>query len=140
ADTINGEPQAADHTQKQDEAKSQNPPEKDPEKKGGENSTDDRTDSPPSKKGRIKDAGLPTEGKIRFVPPKWWKPSENLPKKGGAFRDKFNNLWKKGPSRTAGEPYEWDVQLSPQGKKQLGWATRDGSHANVSLDGKITHK
>ena len=24
--------------------------------------------------------------------------------------------------------------------KQLGWASRDGKHINVSLDGKITHK
>ncbi|WP_217990190.1 polymorphic toxin type 17 domain-containing protein [Pseudomonas indica] len=32
------------------------------------------------------------------------------------------------------------MQLSKQGRSQLGWATRDGSHLNVSLDGKITHK
>jgi filamentous hemagglutinin len=31
-------------------------------------------------------------------------------------------------------------QLLPKDKAQLGWATRDGSHLNVSLDGKITHK
>jgi len=39
-----------------------------------------------------------------------------------------------------GQPFEWDVQLSDLGKKQLGWATRDGSHLNVSLDGRITHR
>jgi hypothetical protein len=35
---------------------------------------------------------------------------------------------------------EWDVQLSKTGNTQLGWASRDGSHLNVSLDGEITHK
>ncbi|WP_349826528.1 polymorphic toxin type 17 domain-containing protein [Brenneria populi] len=46
----------------------------------------------------------------------------------------------KGPSRTQGQAFEWDVQLSERGKAQLGWANRDGKHLNVSLDGKITHK
>jgi hypothetical protein len=32
-----------------------------------------------------------------------------------------------GPSRTAGQPFEWDVQLP------------DGRHLNVSLHGEITH-
>ncbi|WP_366925713.1 polymorphic toxin type 17 domain-containing protein [uncultured Pantoea sp.] len=32
------------------------------------------------------------------------------------------------------------MQLSRTGKSQLGWATRDGSHLNVSLDGNIIHK
>ena len=39
-----------------------------------------------------------------------------------------------------GQAFEWDVQLSRTARDQFGWATRDGSHANVSLDGKITHK
>ncbi|HFC8224401.1 TPA: polymorphic toxin type 17 domain-containing protein, partial [Neisseria meningitidis] len=24
--------------------------------------------------------------------------------------------------------------------EQLGWASRDGKHLNISIDGKITHK
>lgn len=50
------------------------------------------------------------------------------------------NEWIKEPSRTSGQNFEWDVQLSFHGKKQLGWATRDESHLNVSLDGRITHR
>lgn len=38
------------------------------------------------------------------------------------------------------EPFEWDIQLSELGKKQLGWASRDKKHLNVSLKGKITHR
>ncbi|MGP2488072.1 polymorphic toxin type 17 domain-containing protein [Pantoea ananatis] len=40
----------------------------------------------------------------------------------------------------AGQAFEWYVQLSSKGRSQLGWATRDGSHLNVSLDRKFTHK
>ena len=81
-----------------------------------------------------------TKGKIRYVPPKNWSSSQPLPKRNGGYVDKFGNVWTKGPSRTAGQSFEWDVQLSKTGKKSLGWASRDGSHLNVSLDGKITHK
>ena len=38
-----------------------------------------------------------------------------------------------------GEAFEWDVQLSKTGQSSIGWLTRDGSHANVSLLGRITH-
>ena len=96
--------------------------------------------TPPSKKAQIKSVGLPTKGKIRYVPPKDRKPSTPLPKKSGGYVDRFGNTWKKGPSRTPGEPFEWDVQLSKTGKDKIGWLTRDGSHANVSLTGRITHK
>ena len=92
-------------------------------------------------KGRLKDAKLPIEGKIRYIPPKGYHPSNALPtvnKKG--FRDKYGNEWVKGPSRTAGQAFEWDVQLSNAGRLQLGWASRDGSHINISLDGRITHR
>jgi filamentous hemagglutinin len=34
-----------------------------------------------------------------------------------------------------GEPFEWDIQLSNKGKKQLGWASKSGKHINVSLKG-----
>ena len=60
------------------------------------------------------------------------------PNKG--YIERFGNEWTKGPSRTPGQPFEWDVPLSPLGQKQLGWASRDGIHLNVSLDGKITHR
>jgi filamentous hemagglutinin len=53
--------------------------------------------------------------------------------------DKFGNIWTGGPSRAAGQDFEWDVQLSRKGKEQLGWASKSGSHINISLDGKITH-
>ena len=92
-------------------------------------------------KARIKAAQLPNEGKIRFVPPKKYSSSMPLRKgPNGGYIDKFDNEWVKGPSRTSGQTFEWDVQLSPLGKKQLGWATRDGSHLNISLDGHITHR
>ncbi|WP_380181025.1 polymorphic toxin type 17 domain-containing protein [Kalamiella sp. sgz302252] len=92
-------------------------------------------------KGRINYVQLPTQGKIRFVPDSNYSPSNPLPRgPNNGYVDKFGNEWVKGPSRTAGQAFEWDVQLSPKGKAQLGWATRDGSHLNISLDGKITHK
>nr|WP_276568327.1 polymorphic toxin type 17 domain-containing protein [Xanthomonas euvesicatoria] len=94
-----------------------------------------------SMKGRIKYVELPSEGRIRYVPPKSYDPSSPLPRgPNNGYLDKFGNEWVKGPSRTAGQAFEWDVQLSRQGKAQLGWATRDGSHLNVSLDGRVTHK
>ncbi|MCY4763333.1 polymorphic toxin type 17 domain-containing protein [Klebsiella aerogenes] len=88
----------------------------------------------------MKDAQLPTKGRIRYVPSKDWKPTALLPKKNGGYLDRFGNVWTKGPSRTAGEPFEWDVQLSSTGKQKIGWTTRDGSHANISLGGEVTHK
>ena len=92
-------------------------------------------------KARIKAADLPSSGKIRFVPDKDYHPSEPLlrgPNKG--YLDRFGNEWIKGPSRTSGEPFEWDVQLSQLGRKQLGWLSRDDRHINISLSGRITHR
>ena len=60
-------------------------------------------------------------GKVRLVPDPDYHYSEPIlrgPNKG--FVDKFGNEWVKGPSRTLGQPFEWDVQLSPLGQKQLG--------------------
>jgi len=48
--------------------------------------------------------------------------------------------WRQGPTRTAGEYFEWDVQLSNTGRTQLGWLSRDGNHINVSWKGHVTHK
>jgi len=94
-----------------------------------------------TKTARIKDAQLPNSGRIRFVPdPKWdgSTPIKRGPNNG--YLDRFGNEWTKGPSRTQSQAFEWDVQLSNTGRQQIGWTTRDGSHANVSLDGRITHK
>lgn len=100
--------------------------------------------SAPSSKGLIKKAQLPTTGKIRFVPPKGWKPHSPLPRekmgKKSGYIDRFDNVWQEGPSRTAGEPFEWDVQLSKEQSKY--WSKKFGKtvrHLNVSMDGKITH-
>jgi filamentous hemagglutinin len=92
-------------------------------------------------KSRLNANNLPTTGKIRFVPERGYDPSAPLtrgPNKG--FLDRFGNEWLKGPSRTQGQSFEWDVQLSRHGRNQLGWASRDGAHLNVSLDGHITHR
>ncbi|XDT72080.1 polymorphic toxin type 17 domain-containing protein [Hahella sp. SMD15-11] len=92
-------------------------------------------------KGRLKAAELPTTGKIRFVPRKGYDPANPLARgPNNGYLDRFGNEWTKGPSRTQGQTFEWDVQLSKTGKSKLGWVTRDGSHANVSLDGRITRK
>ena len=90
-------------------------------------------------KGRIKHENLPTRGKVRFVPPKNWDPSN--PKRGTShgFIDKWGNEWVDGPSRTRGEAWEWDVQLSKKGKAHFGWASADGNHLNVSFQGIVTH-
>lgn len=61
-------------------------------------------------------------------------------KRHGGYLDKFDNAWVKGPSRTRGEPWEWDVQLSERGQRQLGRFSRDGRHLNVSMKGEITHR
>jgi hypothetical protein len=85
--------------------------------------------------------GLPSEGPIRYVPRRDYNPSAPLPRgPNNGYLDRFDNEWTVGPSRTSGEPYEWDVQLSRIGRKRLhGW-TKGDSHANVSLRGWITHR
>ena len=89
---------------------------------------------------RIKDAGLPNSGPIRYIPPRNYKASMTLPRgPGKGFVDRFGNEWIRGPSRTRGQSYEWDVQLSPRGREQMGRWSIDGQHLNVSLDGTITH-
>ena len=93
-----------------------------------------------SKKAILKKNQLPIKGKIRFVPDKEWTPSQPLKKQNGGYIDRFGNLWTKGPSRTAGEAFEWDVQLSKKGIEQVGWLSRDNAHINVSLEGEITHR
>jgi hypothetical protein len=78
----------------------------------------------------LKDKKLPTEGDVTFEAPKKWNPSEPLPRGDqNGFVDKLGREWVKGPSRTAGESFEWDVQLNDG----------TGRHINVSWTGKITH-
>ena len=77
-----------------------------------------------SKKGRIKNAGLPTKGKIRYVPSDGYNPSSQLPRgPNNGYMDKFDNEWVKGPSRTQGQAFERDVQFSKKEK-----LNSDGPH------------
>ncbi|MFC3198168.1 polymorphic toxin type 17 domain-containing protein [Parapedobacter deserti] len=92
-----------------------------------------------SSRSLLRNARLPSRGKIRFVLRSSDAQAGKLLVKEGGYVDKFGNIWKKGPSRTAGQAFEWDVQLSKTGKSQLGHLSRDGKHLNVSLDGRITH-
>ncbi|MGB5980999.1 MAG: polymorphic toxin type 17 domain-containing protein, partial [Nonlabens sp.] len=92
-----------------------------------------------SSKGLLKKAKLPNLGKIRFVPRAADLKNGKLLRQDGGYIDKFGNVWKKGPSRTEGQDFEWDVQLSKKGKEQLGHLSSDGEHLNISLDGKVTH-
>ncbi len=91
-------------------------------------------------KSRLKAAQLPISGRMRFVPPKDYNPTNPLtrgPQNG--YIDRFGNEWVRGPSRTADEAFEWDVQLSNRGREMLGWLSREGNHVNVSLRGIVTH-
>jgi hypothetical protein len=94
----------------------------------------------PSSKGTLKNIGLPTTGKIRFVPSKDWNPGQQL-KRGpnNGYYDKFGNEWTKGPSRTPGESFEWDVQLGRNASPWMKDLSRSGRHVNVSPKGRITH-
>jgi hypothetical protein len=66
-----------------------------------------------------------------YEPPTNHTDGTKLPKgtKNGksGFVDKKGRVWSKGPSRTKGEDFEWDVQ------------TDGGGHINVSQKGVITH-
>jgi len=109
------------------------------------NSIDGKIHKRKSIKRLIKQEGLPTRGKLRYVPPKKLHSYDRLPfarlsngKTG--FLDRFGNIWAQGDSRTQGEKFEWDVQLSRQGIQQVGWMTKNNTHLNVSLNGRVTHK
>ena len=62
-----------------------------------------------------KEADLPTKGKIRFVPSDVDKRAGKILRKERGD-EKFDNVWQKGPSRTAGQAFEWNVQLSQEVK------------------------
>lgn len=90
--------------------------------------------------GRLKAAQLPTSGRIRYCPPHNYSPGQPLPKgPQNGYIDRFGNEWCRGPSRTAGDPFEWDVQLSHTGKEKIGWLSSSGEHVNVSIGGHVTH-
>ncbi|MDN5397057.1 MAG: polymorphic toxin type 17 domain-containing protein, partial [Chryseobacterium sp.] len=67
-----------------------------------------------SSKKLLKDAQLPTQGRVRFIPSAADLKNGKLTKKNNGYLDKFGNTWKKGPSRTKDEAFEWDVQLTPK--------------------------
>ncbi len=93
-----------------------------------------------SSKGRLKAAKLPTTGKIRFVPERGYNSANPIPKGNKGYKDRFGNEWVKGPSRTPGQPFEWDVQLPKHGGDSLfRKLSPDGKHVNVTLDGRISH-
>jgi hypothetical protein len=77
-----------------------------------------------------------------YHPPKQTRPNE-LPvewRRGRKyFRDHWGNLWGTGPSRTRGDAFEWDVQLSPNAPAWMRGLSRDGRHIDVSLSGRISH-
>ena len=98
-----------------------------------------------SSKSLLKKAKLPRKGKMRFIPSKsdLMRGKLSTQKVGNetGFVDKFGNVWLKGTSRTNGEEFEWDVQLTKtRGElfKRSGLSS-DGKHLNVSLQGRITH-
>ena len=78
--------------------------------------------------------------KIRYVPTKGYHPRNPLPRDpNGDLCDRFDSEWMKGMSRTKGQDFEWDVQLSGSGRRQFGNVT-DKEHLNVPFDGRITHR
>lgn len=93
----------------------------------------------PSKRGRLKRAKLPTDGRFHFQPGARWDPRNPIEwdKEQPGYVDAFQNVWRKGPSRTPSQPFEWDVQLHPSSN----WRrfSKDGKHLNVTLDGRLSH-
>ncbi len=93
----------------------------------------------------IKKHQLPYRGgMMRYIPPMGYfsqgLPRGRLPGGNKGFKDKFGNIWVMGPSRTAGERFEWDVQLAPENRARLKTlAAGTGTHLNVSLKGNVTH-
>ncbi len=82
--------------------------------------------------------GLPTEGPIPFVPPRRWdvqNPRTQSAARRGEKRgvvDHYGNTWMWDPKKG-----EWDVQV--EGSSSFQAFSRDGKHANISPDGRVTH-
>ncbi|HEY9886672.1 MAG TPA: polymorphic toxin type 17 domain-containing protein, partial [Vampirovibrionales bacterium] len=82
----------------------------------------------------LKKFGLPTKGKIRFIPPKTGIKRTS----DGGFVDKFGNIWRNPKGNIIGEKH-WDVNLSNVGKNHFGRFSPSGNHINVTKTGKIHH-
>lgn len=84
----------------------------------------------------IRSAGLPNQGRIRFVPRRNCNAAQPLPRgPRNGYLDRFGNEWVWDPVKR-----EWDVQLSLTGSAQIGWLSpRRGWYVNVSPDGRVTH-
>jgi hypothetical protein len=98
---------------------------------------------------RVHQAGLPDTGIVRFIPPAHYTSEfakhSPLPKgPHGGYIDRVGNEWVKGPSRTLGENFEWDIRLSTKGYAQCKWHDKvkngsNGPFINVSQGGRISH-
>lgn len=76
----------------------------------------------------LSDHNLPTGGGFPFVPPRHWRSNQPLRKNSnGEYIDSKGRRWRKGPSRTEAEDWEWDVQLP------------NGDHLNIDWGGNVTH-
>ncbi len=92
-----------------------------------------------SARGLVKSAGLPTSGKIRFIPRKVDVENGSLLRKDGGFVDNFGNVWKRPKGSNMQGEKHWDVILSLKGKKSMGHLSNSGKHVNVTNDGKLDH-
>ena len=76
----------------------------------------------------LREHHLPTGGEFPFIPPKNWRPHQPLRKnRSGEYIDLKARRWRKRPTRTQGQAWEWDVQLP------------NGEHLNIDWDGNVTH-
>lgn len=88
---------------------------------------------------RAQRQNLPTDGPVPFVPPDRWNPANPRRGPNHGFMDAYGNEWTRGPSRTQGEAFEWDV-IPANRNSGLAAFSGDGSHVNVSLRGDVTHR
>ncbi|MBM3242546.1 hypothetical protein FJZ31_40315 [Candidatus Poribacteria bacterium] len=90
-------------------------------------------------KATLEAGKITLQRKDTIVPRRGYQPVNPLPKGiNGGYIDRFNKEWLKPRGQIVGE-FHWDVQLSPVGQQQLGWASRTGKYINVSQDGRIVH-
>lgn len=126
-------------------------PEEPMQSRGGGSKAEGETKAPkeegltPEKLAVLQKAQLPLSGELPFTPPERWNGTllelKSSEIKGG-YRDAHGCVWTRGPSRTAGQPFEWDVQINVKGAsptESMKAFSKDGAHINVSLDGKVTH-
>ena len=76
----------------------------------------------------LREHHLPVGGDFPFIPPKNWRAHQPLRKnRQGEYIDLKARRWRKGPTRTQTEAWEWDVQLT------------NGDHLNIDWEGNVTH-